>query len=314
MYDCLPMYHTAGGLVATGARAAQRRLGGDPREILRARILGRRGALRLHAVPVYRRAVPLPRAIRRRIRTRRGTSCGSPAATVCGRTCGTSSRPRFRIPHILEFYGATEGNVKHLQLRGQGRRGRARARGSSPHRFPIAVVRFDVERQQPVRNAGGLLHRCDADEPGEVIGKIVNDAVEAGQPLRGLCRDEPRPNKKILHDVFEKGDAWFRTGDLMRKDERRLFLFRRPHRRHLPLEGRERLDHRGGRRRSTPSPASLDANVYGVDGARAATAAPAWRRSSATDIAISPRCTRIWRHACRTMRGRCSCASAARSR
>jgi fatty-acyl-CoA synthase len=28
-----------------------------------------------------------------------------------------------------------------------------------------------------------------------------------------------------LHDVFEKGDAWFRTGDLMRKDARGYFYF-----------------------------------------------------------------------------------------
>ena len=43
--------------------AAQRRLGGDPREVLGARILGRRGALRLHAVPVHRRALPLSRQL-----------------------------------------------------------------------------------------------------------------------------------------------------------------------------------------------------------------------------------------------------------
>ena len=28
------------------------------------------------------------------------------------------------------------------------------------HRFPIKMVRFDVERQQPVRDARRLLHRC----------------------------------------------------------------------------------------------------------------------------------------------------------
>ena len=63
--------------------------------------------------------------------------------------------------------------------------------------------------------------------------------------------------------MFEQGDAWFRTGDLMRQDERRLLLFRRPHRRHLPLEGRERLDHRGGRG-GWPCPGVKEANVYGV--------------------------------------------------
>ena len=32
-------------------------------------------------------------------------------------------------------------------------------------------------------------------------------------------------DKKILRDVFEKGDVWFRTGDLMRKDENGYFYF-----------------------------------------------------------------------------------------
>ena len=31
--------------------------------------------------------------------------------------------------------------------------------------------------------------------------------------------------KKILRDVFAKGDAWFRTGDLMRLDEQGFFHF-----------------------------------------------------------------------------------------
>ena len=79
-----------------------------------------------------------------------------------------------------------------------------------------------------------------------MIGRIVNDPSKPGNRFEGYAASSQNDNK-ILRDVFEKGDAWFRTGDLMRKDERRLFLFRRPRRRHLPLEGRERLDLRGRR-------------------------------------------------------------------
>jgi fatty-acyl-CoA synthase len=92
------------------------------------------------------------------------------------------------------------------------------------HRFPIAVVRFDVEHQQPVRNAEGFCERCDPDEPGEVIGRIVNDPARPGNRFEGYAAASQNENK-VLHDVFQKGDAWFRTGDLMRKDKRGYFYF-----------------------------------------------------------------------------------------
>ena len=136
--------------------AAQRRLGGDPREILRPRILGRRGAPRMHAVPVHRRAVPLSRAFAAESERNASTACGWPAATACGPTCGTEFKTRFRIPHILEFYGATEGNVNIFNFEGkQGAVGRVP--WFVAHRFPIAVVRFDVEQPAAGAQRRGLL-------------------------------------------------------------------------------------------------------------------------------------------------------------
>jgi fatty-acyl-CoA synthase len=145
--------------------------------------------------------------------------------------CGNGLRPdlwegfktRFRIPHILEFYGATEGNVNIFNF--EGKEG---AVGRVPwfvaHRFPIAVVRFDVDRQQPVRNSQGFCERCAPDEAGEVIGRIVNDPERPGNRFEGYATAE-QTETKILHNVFVKGDAWFRTGDLMRKDRRGYFYF-----------------------------------------------------------------------------------------
>jgi fatty-acyl-CoA synthase len=183
--------------------------------------------------------------------------------------CGNGLRPdlwddfktRFRIPHVLEFYGATEGNVNIFNFEGK-----PGAVGRVPwfvaHRFPIAVVRFDVEKQQPVRNAQGFCERCGPDEPGEVIGRIVNDPDRPGNRFEGYAAASQNENK-VLHDVFEKGDAWFRTGDLMRQDNRGYFYF---------------VDRVGdtfrwkGENVSTSEvavaintfPGILDANVYGV--------------------------------------------------
>jgi fatty-acyl-CoA synthase len=222
MYDCLPLYHTAGGLVATGAVLLN---GGSVviREKFSARefwddIVRWDCTLFQYIGELCRYLVnspphPLERAHRLRL------------------ACGNGLRPdvwpdfkaRFQIPKIVEFYAATEGNVSLFNF--EGKEG---AVGRIPwflaHRFPTTVVRFDVELQQPVRNAKGFCVECDTNEPGEVIGKILKDPSKPGARFEGYAT-EVETNKKILRDVFEKGDLWFRTGDLMRKDEHGYFYF-----------------------------------------------------------------------------------------
>ncbi len=222
MYDCLPMYHTVGGLVATGAMLVN---GGSV--VIREKFSAREfwedvvrwdcnlfqyiGELCRYLV----NSPPHPNERAHRLRL----------------ACGNGLRPeiwaqfkqRFQIPHIIEFYGATEGNVSLFNF--EEKEGSV---GRIPwflaHRFPTKVVRFDVELQQPVRNEQGFCIECAANEPGEVIGKILKDASKPGARFEGYAT-QAETDRKILHDVFEKGDVWFRTGDLMRKDESGYFYF-----------------------------------------------------------------------------------------
>lgn len=127
---------------------------------------------------------------------------------------------RFAIPDILEFYGSTEGNVSVFNFDGK-----AGAIGRVPwflkKRMNIRLVSFDIDTDLPVRRADGLCAEAPDGEIGEAVGLIGNDIRH---DFSGYA-DKAASEKKILTDVFERGDRWFRTGDLMRQDTDGYFYF-----------------------------------------------------------------------------------------
>ncbi len=120
---------------------------------------------------------------------------------------------RTGIKRLVEFYGSTEGNVNFFNLDGKiGAVGRIPRLLRS--RLPARIIRFDVETEEPIRGPDGLCMEAAADEVGEAVGPITH---EPRQRFDGY-NDEKQSQKKILRDVFAKGDKWFRTGDLMKMD------------------------------------------------------------------------------------------------
>ncbi len=127
---------------------------------------------------------------------------------------------RFAIPHIVEFYGSTEGNVTLFNLDGKaGAVGRVP--GYAKGIFPVNLVHFDVETEQPVRGTDGFCIPCKDDEVGEGVGRIGEKATSH---FDGYS-NEDATSKKVLRHVFEEGDLYFRTGDLLRRDRHGYYYF-----------------------------------------------------------------------------------------
>jgi fatty-acyl-CoA synthase len=220
MYNCLPMYHSIGGVSVPGAT-----LVGGGAVVIREKFsashfwsdIARWDCTMFQYIGelcrYLLRAAPSAHETGHRIRM----ACGNGLAyEVWG-----DFQARFQIPQILEFYAATEGGVSLFNV--EGKRG---AIGHIPaylaHRFSPPLVRFDVERGEPVRNDEGFCIRCTTGETGEAIAK--DDPANVGSRFEGYT-DPQASDSKVLRNVFERGDAWVRTGDLMRKDAQGFFYF-----------------------------------------------------------------------------------------
>jgi fatty-acyl-CoA synthase len=222
MFNCLPLYHSVGGVVATGAT-----LVGGGAVVIRARfsasdfwrdVREERCTLFQYIGELCRYLVNSPH---QEIETAHSLRIA----------CGNGLRPevwevfqqRFKIPRILEYYASTEGNFSLYNCEG-----RPGAIGKIPsflsHRLPVALLRFDVDSGEPWRNTEGFCERCLPDEVGEAVGLIPGAAQELAGRFEGYA-DPEASARKVLRNVFKAGDSWYRTGDLMRRDAAGFYYF-----------------------------------------------------------------------------------------
>ncbi|KGL73489.1 Very long-chain acyl-CoA synthetase, partial [Tinamus guttatus] len=126
---------------------------------------------------------------------------------------------RFGPVTIREFYGATEGNAGFINYTGKiGAVGRANAFLKKFSAFEL--IRYNVERDEPVRNEQGFCIPVRRGEAGLLVIKITKKT-----PFHGYAGDPEKTKRKILRNVLEKGDAFFNSGDLLVMDHENFLYF-----------------------------------------------------------------------------------------
>ncbi|MEV0468190.1 long-chain-acyl-CoA synthetase [Nocardia tengchongensis] len=110
---------------------------------------------------------------------------------------------RFGIKRIVEFYGASEGNVAFINAFSV-----ARTAGFTP--LPFAIVEYDDATGKALRHPDGRLRRVPAGGVGLLLAKVTDRS-----PFDGYT-DATATESKLVRDGFAAGDCWFDTGDLVR--------------------------------------------------------------------------------------------------
>ena len=219
LYNVLPLYHGAGGMVVVSAALHV----GIP-IVLRRRFSASEfwDDVRRHGVTAWyyigelcRYLLNQPARADDRDHTLRRMSGAGLKAQVW-----RQFQERFGIEFICEGLGSTEANYGLTNVDGRiGSVGRL----PYPGRSNIRVVRYDLESGGHLRANDGTLALCRSGEVGELIAEVLDGPGAAGY-FEGYTSAEAT-EAKLLRDVFRPGDSWVRSGDLVRFDEEDYFYF-----------------------------------------------------------------------------------------
>ena len=112
-------------------------------------------------------------------------------------------KERFGVDHICELYAASDGNIGFTNV----------LNFDNTIGFSLmhwALVDYAHDTCEPIRGSNGFMREVQKGGQGLLLARIDDKA-----PFDGYT--DPEKNRKVvLSDVFEKGDRYFNTGDLLR--------------------------------------------------------------------------------------------------
>lgn len=112
-------------------------------------------------------------------------------------------KKRFEIEQVAEFYASSEGNIAFFNVFNL----------DSTMGFSItnyAIVEYDIDKGEPKLDKKGYMKKVKRNGVGLLIGEISER-----YPYDGYT-EKSKTESTILKNVFQKGDAWFNTNDLVR--------------------------------------------------------------------------------------------------
>ncbi len=203
MYVCLPLYHATGLMLGVGSCM----LSGCSM-FLRRKFSGSRffDEVREHNTNMFIYIGEICRYLLNQ--PERNNDANNPLSTMMG----NGLRPdiwmrfknRFGIERIIEFYGASEGNVAFANLLNKDC-----TVGLTTNK--IALVEYDIDEDEIILDIQGHCVPVKRGNPGLLIAEINPNAVFEGYT------NKEATEKKIIRNAFEEGDAWFNSGDLIKE-------------------------------------------------------------------------------------------------
>ncbi|CAO3610190.1 unnamed protein product [Cunninghamella blakesleeana] len=134
-------------------------------------------------------------------------------------------RDRFGIANICEFYAATEAPTSLFNLNtGDFGAGAVGHRGYLFRgiRRELKLIKIDPITEDVLRTKDGFCVECEFGEQGELVVRMDPDTAVQ---FDGYYKNKDATNKKIVSNVFVKGDSYFRSGDLLKLDADGFYYF-----------------------------------------------------------------------------------------